>query len=938
MKSQKHHQHRLKALGRTLLLMVALFTAVGSTRAEDEHTVIVACDWDYAPYEFINSEGKADGFNVEVLHHILKNLGIPHEFVMKARKQSLIAFMDHQADLIVDFRNRFMGEPYRRTRSNFGYYSIAVAHHKEQLGYYKVADLVKHGTIIANGTNDSITRKTLDFLPPETDLQFRSAREALAGITNGNYKYFLWGEDLLQWKIKEYNLDGIEITKLDVPLTEIHIVGYDKELIDQIDSQYARMQQSGEIDRIHNRWFGKQDGLKEASSKSILVILAILLIAIFVASIFFVMRSRVRRAVTKNEDMEAMMRQALKMGKLTVLVNNVRQNQIVSLQGNQLKDGEATLQDIYEGIHPDDRYRLDDLRKSLLNGDTRPKPYQLRWNMGTKEAPKYILVGGFSFPEYDEHGQLKYFITTCRDITEEEEKERKEREMAQRYRKMFDSTLVAMSFYDNNGMLVDLNDKMLELAGITPENEHFFLETPMQEFDLIKDEVKNDNRETFHACQRMYYPERNVDKYIEFRVRPAFDDDGNLLYNIITARDITQERDMYLELKQQNKAIQVATEDNNRYEEEMRTLMENCKMYIWSMDLETGIISFSQTLGTVLFKRTIEDHILGMFESEREAAWKTMENIGKIKDSFSTLHHFLYTPINEKPSWYATSGMPIRDHQGKTISLFGIVRDVTELMEAQERLKEETARAENSGILKATFLANMTHEIRTPLNAIVGFSDLLHMVDSTDERREFIRIIRNNCDMLMRLINDIFEASTLDVKPLEIKLAEVDFAQDFALTCQSLSQRVQNPNVKFIVENPYESFVTVLDKGRIQQVITNFVTNAVKYTQEGHIRVGYTYTDGGLRIYCEDTGAGIPKEKQKSVFDRFVKLNDYVQGTGLGLNICKAIAERSNGRIGVDSEGEGHGSTFWIWVPCHVISQKEQENGGGNFFPSYKLK
>ena len=164
---------------------------------------------------------------------------------------------------------------------------------------------------------------------------------------------------------------------------------------------------------------------------------------------------------------------------------------------------------------------------------------------------------------------------------------------------------------------------------------------------------------------------------------------------------------------------------------------------------------------------------------------------------------------------------------------------------------------------------------------------------------------------------------------LEIKLTEVDFAQDFALTCQSLSQRVQNPNVKFIVENPYESFVTVLDKGRIQQVITNFVTNAVKYTQEGHIRVGYTYTDGGLRIYCEDTGAGIPKEKQKSVFDRFVKLNDYVQGTGLGLNICKAIAERSNGRIGVDSEGEGHGSTFWIWVPCHVISQKEQENGGG---------
>ena len=120
--------------------------------------------------------------------------------------------------------------------------------------------------------------------------------------------------------------------------------------------------------------------------------------------------------------------------------------------------------------------------------------------------------------------------------------------------------------------------------------------------------------------------------------------------------------------------------------------------------------------------------------------------------------------------------------------------------------------------------------------------------------------------------------------------------------------------------------MTKLDYGRIQQVITNFVTNAVKYTQEGHIKVGYRQEerDGkqGLYIYCEDTGAGIPKEDQDKVFERFVKLNDYVQGTGLGLSICKAIADGCHGSIGVFSEGNGHGTTFWLWVPCEEIKSE----------------
>ena len=221
------------------------------------------------------------------------------------------------------------------------------------------------------------------------------------------------------------------------------------------------------------------------------------------------------------------------------------------------------------------------------------------------------------------------------------------------------------------------------------------------------------------------------------------------------------------------------------------------------------------------------------------------------------------------------------------------------------------------------FMANMTHEIRTPLNSIVGFSDVLPMLSTQEEKEEIIHVIMNNCDMLMRLINDILAISSLDAGGIRIEPAEIDFAKSFDDICESLKQRVQEPSVEFIKENPYDSFVTVLDDARIQQVITNFVTNAVKYTHEGHVKVGYRYepqtdTDGhgALYIYCEDTGAGIAKEHQAKIFERFVKLNDFVQGTGLGLAICKAIVDACHGEIGIESEGEGHGSTFWIKIPC----------------------
>lgn len=283
----------------------------------------------------------------------------------------------------------------------------------------------------------------------------------------------------------------------------------------------------------------------------------------------------------------------------------------------------------------------------------------------------------------------------------------------------------------------------------------------------------------------------------------------------------------------------------------------------------------------------------------------------------------------------------IRSKDGTVETVIGTHRDVTEdvleqykeeellrkynteLIELNRQLEIEKERAQEADNLKSAFLANMSHEIRTPLNAIVGFSELMQTVEEPEEKEEYVQIIQNNNEILLRLIGDILDLSKIESGTMELQRKKFDLVPFFDELSTSFYKRATNPNVEFICENPYKSFVTCLDRNRIAQIFTNFATNSMKYTPKGYIKIGYTYMDGGIKVYVEDTGIGIPSSKHHRIFYRFEKLDDFAQGTGLGLSICKAIIEAGKGKIGFTSD-EGQGSTFWAWVPCEAeIELKE---------------
>lgn len=245
--------------------------------------------------------------------------------------------------------------------------------------------------------------------------------------------------------------------------------------------------------------------------------------------------------------------------------------------------------------------------------------------------------------------------------------------------------------------------------------------------------------------------------------------------------------------------------------------------------------------------------------------------------------------------------------------------DITELKETERKLIAARDKAEEPDRLKSAFLANMSHEIRTPLNAIVGFSSLLTETEDMKDRKQYMAIVQENTELLLQLISDILDLSKMESGAFEFVKSDTDVNLLCSEIIRSLRMKVP-AGVELVFEECLPGCHVWADKNRLNQVISNFINNALKFTFSGSITLGYyRQTDGYLRFYVRDTGMGIPKNKIKTVFDRFVKLNSFVHGTGLGLSICKSLVEQMGGTIGVESE-EGEGSCFWFTYPYQEIA------------------
>lgn len=259
---------------------------------------------------------------------------------------------------------------------------------------------------------------------------------------------------------------------------------------------------------------------------------------------------------------------------------------------------------------------------------------------------------------------------------------------------------------------------------------------------------------------------------------------------------------------------------------------------------------------------------------------------------------------------------------GRVPLIIGISWDITNVQNIEQELIQARIKAEQSDRLKSAFLANMSHEIRTPLNAIVGFSRLMTTTDNREDEKLYSEIINQNSDVLLQLINDILDLSKIEAGTFEYIKQPMDLGEMCRNVYEIHKGRVQE-GVTLTLDNENDSLMINEDKNRILQLITNLITNAIKFTYEGEIHFGFKLKKDYIDFYVKDTGIGISEEKLSHIFGRFVKLNSFVQGTGLGLAICQMIVEKMGGAITVESELH-EGSTFRFTIPYDMYNKQEK--------------
>ena len=915
-------RHTTKRLFTTLFITIAWVSAtmaVGENalgRYSKESPLRIVCDNEFYPFEYRDETGKIEGLDVKVLQKVLDEYNIPYNMNIATRTEMNSLFNSNDADLIARIPiNPIPGVYY--TKNEVAPYKVMIAYPKGKTPIKKLSDLKQNDIVIFKEGNYCTEYVLANHLIRPEQMMFRTVKQGLLGIATGDYQYMICGEITMNSVMKKFNISNVELSEIDIPEGSIRFCSRDKMLINLIDERLGEMHVGGQLDKMFFQSLSATTVKNNNITYMLFATFGLLLMIIIIILVNRYVTRRIKAGMQSTIETNNILKKALETANMDVLENDINKRWITNLYGNFVGESGTCIEDITPRIHPDEMGILNEKFRKLINREEEGAECTFRYNAGTDDSPNWRTLYANILPELDNYGNVVKQITTINDITEETRQDKIDHETSEIYKHIFDMPIVGLALYDSDGQFIEANQVMRDIFKNVNHNTDIFAYTSIYDFPAFAGIIDRTTKENLFFCTYSDTTSDGLPNFVEIRMRHIKDDNGNIIYRMITARDKSNEREMYHQSRLNDEKVRMVSEQMMQYENELRYLLKGSMMRVWKSSIQNETIRLYRDLHTFDMKYTFAEFLDGIEESKRDEALKLIDprtNGGKSHNS--TL--LIYDKQSRTKMWYTINSIPEHDDHGNIIGSFGLIHNINNLMETQLKMQKEKERANDSSRLKSTFLANMSHEIRTPLNAIVGFCDILHTIESAEEKAELLKIIHNNCNNLLQIINDILVLSELDSNGMTINPEECDFAQEFTLLCKSLEQRVSEPSVKFITENPYSSLIVNIDKGRISQVITNFLTNSVKYTHEGHIKLGYIVEDNGLRIYCEDTGSGIPKDKLEKIFERFFKVNEYIQGAGIGLSICKAIVNQCEGKIGVESE-EGKGSTFWIWVPCEIF-------------------
>ena len=914
------------------LSLVVAFAQSDTTRVFSESSPLIYEDvWDLWPYSFLNDNGDPDGFNVDLIRLIMKELNIPYVIRLKPSSEAFRDLKEGKSDLMLGLAVGFHDEFGKFSKNAVTLFTQSVVTPKnKEVVIKRFRDLSNHQVIVCDSS--LVYHLMLEYGWGENAIPVGDMSEAIQEVSAKGEGQIVWNTLSLKWLMNRYHIDDLELTPVNMPHGEYKFMSNNQQLLDKLDEAYTRLYTNDKIQPLQDKWFyPERQNMDEPTGMWYLLGGGLLLLVFMVV---YVISYRIQDRKIRLENIKRNNRLALilQTSQVHIWTYDIKTNQFSWHNDNGQVAYTYSMEEFSQRYSREDFVSLKSaLEKLAETRNTDEEEKEIELNLRAKDletipaGEQSLGMGGdtndrdyhivLSVLSRDKNGNPAVIIGTKKDVTEEQQQKRLDEERTLRYWSIFYTPILGIILFNKDGRLVNINPKACDIFGCNAEET---IEEGVDIHSMLNIDIQDlEDMDGYQATQTV-----SDDMITEFRLMTIHDDAGEMLGVFAFCRDITMSvssKDLEQEVQ---KKIDALHEEQRQYTEILNATISDTDIRLVTYSPDSHTLTIYQGTDTIQHALTQTRCMTLVDEQSQRQAMRLLSNMDGYEDK--VIEYNIRTTLRSKegrPLILYFRLEPCHGNDGKVKEYCGMLRDISEMDWIERQMELQTAKVQEVEKTKSGFVKNMVQEIRNPMNAVVKHVAQINDDSSSANEPELCKVIQQNADYLLHIVDNILYLSRLEARMVEINRQPQNFAELFESQCATGWMKFMNADTHYIVENPYEQLTVDIDAENLGHVIEQVTCNAAQHTKRGTVRARYDYIGRRLIISVDDTGEGIPEAE----LTRIQEMQGGAHNTkGLGLAITKELVSQMGGTFEISSE-EGSGTTIYIMIPCHasVIKRKK---------------
>ena len=907
-----------------------------------EHPLVYEGVWDLWPYAFLNDNGEPEGYNVDLIRLIMKRLNIPYIIKLRPSQEAFDDLKSGKSDLTLGLAVGYHDQYGLYGKNAVTLFTQSVVTPKSKPVQIKTfRDLGKPGIKVIVNHTSMCYHLMKDYGWEENAIPEKDIREVIQRVSATEEGQIVWNTLTLKWLMRRYLIDNLQMTPVNMPHGEYKFMSNDQQLLDLLDEELTKLNATEELKPLQDKWFypeRQQQGTPEWVYYTISAAAFVLLILLVYLISYRVQSYKLTRVINKRNQRLALI---LQTSQVHLWTYDIVANQFSWRNENGQEAYTYSMEEFSQRYTPEDfrllKNALEEMAANMPGEGEHEKEITLNLQakdteIGDRELRDYVIV--LSVLRRDKHGKPTVIIGTKKDVTLDRDQERLDEERTLRYWSIFYTPVVGIMLFDKEGRLQNINPKACELYNCN--EDEIIAEAPLLQDVVDIGNMSLEEADGYYASQLINIDKIPVEKrriksihrqgilYNEFRMMTVRDDHGDLLGIFVVMRDISEPVHAVRQHAVEKARLQAMQAVLHQYNTSIDSVLHESDVRLASYQPTTHTLTIYRSVDEVQHSMTQTRCMTLIEDASKKSAMRLLNKMDGYEDI--DIQANIHTTLRIKggmPLRVKFSLMPLHDKHGKVVEYLGLLRDVSQLSSIEADLAKQTAKVQEVENTKNSFVKNMVQEIRKPMETVLNYVRQFDPVKPTDNEEALCNGILNNADYLLHLIDNILYLSRLQAHMVEIIRTPRNFAEVFESHCMEGWMKYQNPDTRYIVENPYEQLVVDIDAENLGQVIKQISANAAQHTSAGVVRARYDYIGRRLVISIDDTGEGMPPEVLKQVNEGATYSTPNTKG--LGLAITKELVSQMDGTVEISSE-LGSGTTVYIMIPCHASIIKRKAN------------